>query len=67
MEIFHRKDKLQVFKNKKEILVAEKVERSILGQRKLNKYVWYQLAMRVDEHLCVEVEGYLIHSSTYLN
>lgn len=63
VEIFHRKDELQVFKNQKEIFVAEKVERSILGQRKLNKFVWYQLTMGLDEHLCVE---YLAHSSTYL-
>lgn len=31
MEMFHRKDELQVFKNKKEIWFAAKGERSILG------------------------------------
>lgn len=56
-----------MFKNKKWIWVAEKVEKSVMGQRKLNKYVWDQLTMGLDEHLCVELEGYLVHSSAYLH
>lgn len=65
--MFHRKDELQVFKNKTGILVAEKVERRVLGQRKLSKYIWYQPTTEIDGHLCVELEGSLVHSSTYLD